>query len=208
MSTITIFGNGNMGGAIAGVLARGGASIQHIVSGDTDATIEGDLVVLAVPYGALETIAATYGEQLTGKTVVDITNPLNFETFDSLVVPVGSSAAAELQKALPGARVLKAFNTKGEWFRVPPVRAMAAIRGNGEPLFEDGSLVEAMTAAEKNQVVKDFHGDRRRAEKKQKIKRDFGKAKRNLLSIPFALALLGAMYFFLKYVLKVGGLTH
>ena len=111
MSTITIFGNGNMGGAIAGVLARGGASIQHIVSGDTDATIEGDLVVLAVPYGALETIAATYGEQLTGKTVVDITNPLNFETFDSLVVPVGSSAAAELQKALPGARVLKAFNT-------------------------------------------------------------------------------------------------
>ena len=111
MSTITIFGNGNMGGAIAGVLARGGASIQHIVSGDTDATIEGDLVVLAVPYGALETIAATYGEQLTGKTVVDITNPLNFETFVSLVVPVGSSAAAELQKALPGARVLKAFNT-------------------------------------------------------------------------------------------------
>jgi len=111
MSTITIFGNGNMGGAIADVLARGGASIQHIVSGDTDATIEGDLVVLAVPYGALETIAATYGEQLTGKTVVDITNPLNFETFDSLVVPVGSSAAAELQKALPGARVLKAFNT-------------------------------------------------------------------------------------------------
>ena len=72
---------------------------------------EADLVVLAVPYGALETIAATYGEQLTGKTVVDITNPLNFETFDSLVVPVGSSAAAELQKALPGARVLKAFNT-------------------------------------------------------------------------------------------------
>lgn len=111
MSTITIFGSGNMGGAIAGVLARGGASIQHIVSGDTDATIEGDLVILAVPFGALETIAATYGEQLTGKTVVDISNPLNFETFDSLVVPVGSSAAAELQNALPGAHVLKAFNT-------------------------------------------------------------------------------------------------
>jgi len=105
-------------------------------------------------------------------------------------------------------RDLKAFNTKGEWFRVPPVRAMAAIRGNGEPLFEDGSLVETITAAETNKVVKDFHGDRRRAEKKQKIKREFGKAKRNLLSIPFALALLGAMYFFLKYVLKAGGLTH
>ena len=47
-------------------------------------------------------------------------------------------------------RDLKAFNTKGEWFRVPPVRAMAAIRGNGEPLFEDGSLVETITAAETN----------------------------------------------------------
>jgi predicted dinucleotide-binding enzyme len=43
--------------------------------------------------------------------VVDITNPLNFETFDELVVPAGGSAAAEIQRALPGARVLKAFNT-------------------------------------------------------------------------------------------------
>lgn len=111
MATITIFGNGNMGGAIAGVLARGGASIQHIGSGDTTASVEGDLVILAVPYAALATIAADYGTQLAGKTVVDITNPLNFETFDSLVVPEGSSAAAELQKVLPEARVLKAFNT-------------------------------------------------------------------------------------------------
>nr|WP_274636425.1 NADPH-dependent F420 reductase [Microbacterium bovistercoris] len=111
MTTITIFGSGNMGGAIAGVLARGGASIQHIGSADTGATIEGDLVILAVPYAALGAIASNYGAQLTGKTVVDITNPLNFETFDSLVVPEGSSAAAELQKTLPEARVLKAFNT-------------------------------------------------------------------------------------------------
>lgn len=111
MSTITIFGDGNMGQAIAGVLARGGASIQHIGSGDKKAVIEGDLVILAVPYAALATIADDYGEQLTGKAVVDITNPVNFETFDSLVVPVGSSAAAELQKKLPGSKVLKAFNT-------------------------------------------------------------------------------------------------
>ncbi|GAA4173835.1 NADPH-dependent F420 reductase [Gryllotalpicola koreensis] len=111
MSTITIFGSGNMGQAIAGVLARGGASIQHIRSAETEAQIEGDLVILAVPYAALGTIAANYGAQLAGKTVVDITNPLNFETFDSLVVPEGSSAAAELQKALPDAKVLKAFNT-------------------------------------------------------------------------------------------------
>ncbi len=48
---------------------------------------------------------------MAGKTVVDITNPLNFETFDSLVVPADSSKAAELAAALPSSKVLKAFNT-------------------------------------------------------------------------------------------------
>lgn len=111
MSSVTIFGTGTMGQAIAGVLARGGATVQHIGSSDTEASVSGDLVVLAVPYASLATIAATYGSRLAGKVVVDITNPVNFETFDSLVVPEGSSAAAELQAALPEARVLKAFNT-------------------------------------------------------------------------------------------------
>lgn len=111
MTSITIFGNGSMGQAIGGVFARGGADIQHIGSGDEGATVTGDIVVLAVPYPALAQIAATYGAQLAGKTVVDITNPLDFSTFDALVVPAGSSAAAELQTALPDAEVLKAFNT-------------------------------------------------------------------------------------------------
>lgn len=111
MTSITIFGTGNMGQAIAGVLARGGADIQHIGSADTDAQIQGEIVVLAVPYPALAVIADTYGAQLAGKTVVDITNPLDFSTFDALVVPAGSSAAAQLQERLPEAKVLKAFNT-------------------------------------------------------------------------------------------------
>lgn len=111
MTTITIFGNGNMGQAIGGVLARGGASVQYVGSEGTGAQIEGDIVVLAVPYPALSQIAGAYGDQFDGKVVVDITNPLDFTTFDSLVVPAGSSAAAELQAALPAARVVKAFNT-------------------------------------------------------------------------------------------------
>ena len=36
---------------------------------------------------------------------------VDFETFDSLVVPAGSSAAAELAAALPTSHILKAFNT-------------------------------------------------------------------------------------------------
>lgn len=111
MNTITIFGSGSMGQAIGGVLARGGASIQYVGSGDTTSRIDGDIVVLAVPYPALEKIAEDYADQLEGRTVVDITNPLDFTTFDTLVVPADGSAAAELQTALPTARVVKAFNT-------------------------------------------------------------------------------------------------
>lgn len=110
MTSITIFGTGNMGQAIAGVLAKGGASVQQIRHGE-DAAVTGDIVVLAVPYHALAEIAETRGAELEGRTVVDITNPVDFETFDSLVVPSDSSAAAELQQRVPGAKVLKAFNT-------------------------------------------------------------------------------------------------
>ena len=71
----------------------------------------GDIVVLAVPHPAVEAIVAAYGDQLAGKIVVDITNPLDFATFDSLVVPADSSKAAEIAAQLPSATVLKAFNT-------------------------------------------------------------------------------------------------
>jgi len=110
MTNVTIFGTGNMGSAIAGLLAAGGASVDHLGSGETG-TISGDVVVLAVPYPALATIAEQYGDQLAGKVVVDITNPVDFATFDSLTVPAGSSATAELQAQLPDSTVLKAFNT-------------------------------------------------------------------------------------------------
>lgn len=110
MTNVTIFGTGNMGSAIAGVLAAGGASVDHLGSGETG-TITGDVVILAVPYPALASIVEQYADQLAGKVVVDITNPLDFSTFDSLTVPAGSSAAAELQAQLPSSHVLKAFNT-------------------------------------------------------------------------------------------------
>ncbi|WP_197087566.1 NADPH-dependent F420 reductase [Micromonospora sp. HK10] len=65
----------------------------------------------AFPYPTVDQVIAQRGEQLAGKIVVDITNPLNFETFDSLTVPADSSAAAEIAAKLPESRVLKAFNT-------------------------------------------------------------------------------------------------
>jgi 8-hydroxy-5-deazaflavin:NADPH oxidoreductase len=111
MTNLSVLGTGNMGQAIASVAAKGGHSVQQLGENDLDTAVTGDLVVLAVPYPAVADVIAQRGEQLSGKIVVDITNPLNFETFDSLVVPADSSAAAEISRALPNSRVLKAFNT-------------------------------------------------------------------------------------------------
>jgi 8-hydroxy-5-deazaflavin:NADPH oxidoreductase len=111
MSHISIIGTGNMGQAISGVFGKGGHTVQLIGENDQATEINGEIVVLAVPYPALPTVLAERGASLAGKIVVDITNPLNFETFDSLTVPAGSSAAAELAAQLPQSRVLKAFNT-------------------------------------------------------------------------------------------------
>jgi 8-hydroxy-5-deazaflavin:NADPH oxidoreductase len=111
MTNLSILGTGNMGQAIASVAAKGGHSVQQLGQSDVDTAISGDVVVLAVPYPAVADVIAKRGEQLAGKVVVDITNPLNFETFDDLVVPADGSAAAEIAAALPDSKVLKAFNT-------------------------------------------------------------------------------------------------
>jgi predicted dinucleotide-binding enzyme len=108
---ITIVGTGNMGQAISSVAAKGGHDVQLLGSSDLGTEVTGDVVVLAVPYPALSTVVAERGASLAGKIVVDITNPLDFDTFDALTVPSDSSAAAELAAALPESHVLKAFNT-------------------------------------------------------------------------------------------------
>jgi NADPH-dependent F420 reductase len=111
MSHLSIIGTGNMGQAIAAVAGRGGHTVQLLGENDLDTPVNGDIVVLAVPYPAVSAVLEQRGDQLEGKIVVDITNPLNFETFDELTVPSDSSAAAEIAAKLPGSRVLKAFNT-------------------------------------------------------------------------------------------------
>ena len=111
MAHVSIIGTGNMGSAIAGVVSRGGNTVELLGQADTDKPVTGEVVVLAVPYGAVADIVTQRGEQLAGKVVVDITNPVNFETFDSLVVPADGSAATEIAAALPQSRVVKAFNT-------------------------------------------------------------------------------------------------
>jgi 8-hydroxy-5-deazaflavin:NADPH oxidoreductase len=123
---VTIIGTGNMARGIGSRVIAGGHGLTVVgkdveraeavvsdIGGGTATTgdpIEGDVVVLAVYYPDARSIIEQHGDQLAGKVVVDITNPVN-ETFDDLVVPADSSATAELAALAPDARFVKAFNT-------------------------------------------------------------------------------------------------
>ena len=92
--------------AVAADLAGQGAVATAVASDP----IEGDVVVLAVYYPDARHAVKQYADQLAGKVVVDITNPVN-ATFDGLVVPPDGSATNELAGLAPDARFVKAFNT-------------------------------------------------------------------------------------------------
>ena len=87
--------------------APGDGSVATAVAGDE---LGGDVVVLAVYYPDARGAVEQYGDQLSGKVVVDITNPVN-DALDGLVVPPDSSATEELAKLAPQAQWVKAFNT-------------------------------------------------------------------------------------------------
>lgn len=85
---------------------------DQVAASDAVGVEDADLVVLALPYPAGREVVADYGTALTGSVLVDISNPVDFATFDSLTVPPGTSAAERIAaEAAPGAAVVKAFNT-------------------------------------------------------------------------------------------------
>ena len=125
---ITIIGTGNMARGIATRALAGDHTVTLLgtepekaqaladeLSGDARAgslgdPISADIVVLAIWYQALDDVLDRYGDQLAGKTVVDITNPVDLKTYAPLTLDAGSVAQEIAQKA-PGAKVVKAFNT-------------------------------------------------------------------------------------------------
>jgi 8-hydroxy-5-deazaflavin:NADPH oxidoreductase len=122
---VTIIGAGNMARGIGTRVLAGGNDVELIArnpaAGQTLAdelgatvgeNLSGEAVVLAVPYDAVADVIAKHGDALRGKVVVDITNPVDWSTFDGLVTPSDSSAAEEIAKLLPeGTPLVKAFNT-------------------------------------------------------------------------------------------------
>lgn len=129
MTDITIIGSGNMARGIGTRAVAAGRSVQILdrdsekaaalaselgstaTSGVLGSAIDGDIVVLALPYDAAKEVAVAQSAALAGKTVIDITNPVDFSTFDSLVVAPGTSAAEEIAALIPASAVVKAFNT-------------------------------------------------------------------------------------------------
>ena len=141
---VTIIGTGNMARGIGARTLAGGhnltivgkdeerareaaealaGSVDTAVTGDP---IEADVVVLAVYYPDARGAVEQYADQLSGKPVVDITNPVN-ETFDGLVVPPDGSATEELAGLAPEAHFVKAFNTTF-------ARTLEAAEVAGQPL--------------------------------------------------------------------------
>src|SRR3954452_12005399 len=111
MAGISILGPGKMGSVLADLATRAGYDVELLGRADADRPVSGDIRVLAVAYPARAGVLAQRGEQLAGRIVVDITNPVDFATFDGYLVPADGSATAGSAAALPGSRVVKAFNT-------------------------------------------------------------------------------------------------
>jgi 8-hydroxy-5-deazaflavin:NADPH oxidoreductase len=140
---VAIIGAGNVGKALAGSAERAGHDVtlaaQHVehaqeaatttgataAPSTTDAVRDADVVILAVPASALETVALEIGDELAGKAVVDVTN---HPTPDPSA-PSNESTAEVLQSRLPQARVVKAFNTAFASRQANPVIDGIAIDG-------------------------------------------------------------------------------
>jgi 8-hydroxy-5-deazaflavin:NADPH oxidoreductase len=108
---IGIIGKGNVGKALQAGVQRAGHEVRMVGRGsEVPATAAwADVVILAVPFGALDALAAEIASAVKGKPVIDVSNAL--AKAGGLALGFSTSGAEELQKKLPGAMVMKAFNT-------------------------------------------------------------------------------------------------
>jgi 8-hydroxy-5-deazaflavin:NADPH oxidoreductase len=127
---VTIIGAGNMGRAIGTRAVAGGHQVEVLdrnpddasalaqelsesaVALSQDAPFGGEIAVIALYYPSTLEAVQQYRDQLAGKVVVEISNPVDTETWDRLATKGDRSAAEEAAELLPqGTPLVKAFNT-------------------------------------------------------------------------------------------------
>lgn len=129
---ITIIGSGNIGGGLARAWRRADHAITFGARDPADAelvtlcdqlgaraaaiadSVSGaEVVVLAMPYAALDSVLAATGE-LAGVTVIDCTNAVTRGP-QGMALQYGhtTSSAEQLQARIPRAHVVKSFNAQG-----------------------------------------------------------------------------------------------
>ena len=124
---ITVIGTGNMGSAFVKQLSRAGHQVsvaaRHLEKAQTlaaantgvnavaigDAAAAAEVIIVATGYGDAVNALQSVGD-LSGKVVIDISNPLTAD-YMGLTLGYSTSAAEEIAKALPGVEIVKAFNT-------------------------------------------------------------------------------------------------
>lgn len=125
---IAIIGTGNVGQALGGSFRRAGHEVTyaardtektrqvastvgaHAAATTADAVQGADVVVLAVPYDAVQAVAREVAPEASGKIVVDVTNPLKPD-YSGLANEGGPAAAEQVATILGSTKVAKAFNT-------------------------------------------------------------------------------------------------
>lgn len=124
---VTVIGAGNMGRGLTKQLSKAGHQVTvtarnldkaralatefaHVTAAPAQQALgASDVVIVATGFADAVPALRSLGD-LTGKIVIDITNPLTAD-YMGLTIGHSTSAAEEIAKAVPGAQVVKAFNT-------------------------------------------------------------------------------------------------
>ena len=161
--TIAVIGTGDVGGAlgpefaalgheviygsrnpssekVAALVQRTGYGAQAVEP--QEATLKAEIVLLAVPGMLVKEIVDGLGD-LSGKIIVDPTNPLVRRDDGKLGIEIDGSNAEIIQAAAPGASVVKAFNTLGWRTMVDPESTGGTV---SIPLVGDSSEAKARIA--------------------------------------------------------------
>lgn len=75
------------------------------------AAAQGDIVVMAVPYGALPDLGKQLADVLHGKVVLDLTNPYPGRDGAAAVLAMQQGSGRTTAQYLPGTRVVRGFNS-------------------------------------------------------------------------------------------------